>query len=38
VVVEKDSEEYQLIQAFRSLETNKKAQLMGYVDALKNKI
>ncbi|MDO4321176.1 MAG: helix-turn-helix transcriptional regulator [Lachnospiraceae bacterium] len=38
VVIGKDSEEYALLESYHSLQTNDKAKLLGYMDALKNKL
>lgn len=38
VVIGKNSEEYSLLEAYHSLRANDKAKLLGYMDALKNKI
>lgn len=37
LVIGKNSEEYKFLEAYRSLETNQKAMLMGYMDAMLRK-
>ncbi len=38
IVIEEGSEDYMFLDAFRSLETNQKAMVLGYMDAMLKKI